>query len=155
MYRSSSAAQAPSDRLSGARSNSSLYWISIRISFSSIIRFPPKPVCSRTAAGAAAGVALQARAIAHQREVAAFAAAVAFVTLHARLLHLCEARIGRRDFDRRRDGERAREQRHVGLGLSRAFAARARSALAAALQDSELVADKAVGRDTLHHRGDR
>src|SRR5207253_1502716 len=136
----------------------SLYWISIWISFSSIIRFPPKPVCSRTAAGAAAGVAFQTGAVAHQREVAAFLAAVALVALHARLLDLCETRIGRRDFDRCGDGERAGEQRHVGLSMSRGFGARARGALVTALQYRQLVADKAVGRsrgDALHHRRHR
>src|SRR5438067_10697315 len=103
MYRSSSAAQAPSDRLSGAQSNSSLYWISIRISFSSIVRFPPKPVRSRTAAGAAAGVAFQTGAVAHQCEVAAFLAAVALVTLRARFLDLREPRILGARRDRGRD----------------------------------------------------
>src|SRR5947208_10571954 len=123
MYRSSSAAQAPSDRLSGAQSNSSLYWISIRISFSSIKRFPPKPVSSRTAAGAAAGVAFEAGAVAHQREVAAFAAAVALIALHARLADLFEAWVVGAGLDRGRDGERAGEQRHVGLASGCGFAA--------------------------------
>src|SRR5690348_17401283 len=58
---------------------------------------------STTAAGAAAGLAFVAGPVADQGEVAAFAATVALVTLHTRLLDLFDAdihRLNRHDFHR-------------------------------------------------------
>src|SRR5271166_5640832 len=85
------------------------------------LQFGAPPVChfssgalwqleSRTPAGRAAGVAFEAGAVADQREVAAFLAAVALVALDAGGADALEAQFGRVVFvGRRGDGEGAVE----------------------------------------------
>src|SRR5690242_1002062 len=93
---------------------------------------------SRSAAPAcgAAGVAFEAGAVADEGEVAAFAAAVAFVAFHAGFLDLLEAGVGppfRRDdgdtggLDRQRPGE---ERHVVAAGQAACFGPAAAAAVA-------------------------
>src|SRR5271165_2843244 len=115
------------------------------------LQFGAPPVChfssgalwqleSRTPAGRAAGVAFEAGAVADQREVAAFLAAVALVALDAGGADAFETELGRIVFVRsRRDGEGAVERRR-------------RSSAGAAVHYRQFAADIAARRAALHDR---
>src|SRR5271166_1881756 len=115
------------------------------------LQFGAPPVChfssgalwqleSRTPAGRAAGVAFEAGAVADQREVAAFLAAVALVALDAGGADAFETELGRIVFLRsRRDGEGAVERRR-------------RSSAGAAVHYRQFAADIAARRAALHDR---
>src|SRR5688500_13496270 len=100
---------------------------------------------SAAAGSGAAGLAFEAGAVAHEGEVAAFAAAVALVALHARRADLLEPVVDRLDHGRLRrhhlgrdfagEGDRAAHRLGAGRG--------------AALEDGELVAHETLRGDAV------